>query len=158
MLAFVLLRSSPQVGVARHLLATCSHMGDAAATVELHRQLSRKSAKGAGGGGGGGRAEMEGVLKRLNRAASGVGGHGGAGFRMGEVAAEKGSLAEAAGWFRAAGERGVGEGWVRYGKIMLGMGKLDEARKAFEKGKELGESVNSILEFHATFYRADMGR
>ena len=40
-----------------------------------------------------GRAEMEGAVKRLNRAASGAGGHGSAGFWMGEVAAEKAEAA-----------------------------------------------------------------
>lgn len=78
-----------------------------------------------------GRAEMEGAVKRLNRAASGAGGHGSAGFRMGEVAAEK---AEAASWFGLLANAGSGKGRCGTGGLCLGWGNSTRLRRHSKRG------------------------
>lgn len=80
--------------------------------------------------------ELEQVTNRLTKMAAG--GHPGALFRMGEMLERQGKIDKAEECYKRAGEKGVGEAWVRLGRLQVKGGRAEEAETSFRKGKELG--------------------
>lgn len=82
--------------------------------------------------------ELKQIVHRLSRIAM-KDQHPGALFRMGEVLeSQSGKEAEAEECYRRAGEAGIGEAWVRLGRLQLKGGRKGEAEMSFEKGEALG--------------------
>lgn len=111
---------------------------DPTATIELHRLLVKAPRNAFI------LAELQQVVGRLAQIAEG--GHPGALFRMGELLEAEGTQAKhakASECYRRAGEKGVGDAWVRLGRLQAKGGKKEEAEASFKKGKRLGMFFNA---------------
>lgn len=83
--------------------------------------------------------ELPRVVDRLAQIAEK--GHPGALFIMGELLEAEGTQAKdakAGECYRRAGDKGMGEAWVRLGRLQIQGGKKRESEASFEKGKQLG--------------------
>lgn len=108
-------------------------MYDPTATVELHRLLSKAPRNKFT------LMELPRVVDRLAQIAEK--GHPGALFIMGELLEAEGTQAKdakAGECYRRAGDKGMGEAWVRLGRLQIQGGKKRESEASFEKGKQLG--------------------